>query len=48
MSYPDAAWERAMTVQQVILKALSGDSLVSGGRHSRVLTADAAPVARAL
>jgi transposase len=24
MSYPDAAWERAMTVQEVILKALSG------------------------
>jgi hypothetical protein len=25
MSYPDAAWERAMTVQQVMLKALSGE-----------------------
>ena len=25
MSYPDAAWERAMTVQQVLLKALSGE-----------------------
>ena len=25
MSYPDAAWERAMTVQEVILKALSGE-----------------------
>jgi hypothetical protein len=25
MSYPDAAWERAMTVQQVILKSLSGE-----------------------
>src|SRR5258707_9042186 len=25
MSYPDAAWERAMTVQEVMLKALSGD-----------------------
>jgi hypothetical protein len=25
MSYPDAAWERAMTVQAVILKALSGE-----------------------
>jgi transposase len=24
MSYPDAAWERAMTVQEVLLKALSG------------------------
>src|SRR5712691_564518 len=24
MSYPDAAWERAMTVQEVMLKALSG------------------------
>ena len=25
MSYPDAVWERAMTVQQVMLKALSGE-----------------------
>jgi len=25
MAYPDAAWERAMTVQEVILKALSGE-----------------------
>src|SRR5262245_15667397 len=25
MSYPQAAWERAMTVQEVILKALSGE-----------------------
>jgi hypothetical protein len=25
MTYPDAAWERAMTVQEVILKALSGE-----------------------
>ena len=25
MSYPDAAWERTMTVQEVILKALSGE-----------------------
>ena len=25
MTYPDAAWERAMTVQEVLLKALSGD-----------------------
>jgi transposase len=25
MSYPQAAWEQAMTVQQVILKALSGE-----------------------
>ena len=25
MSYSDAAWERAMTVQEVILKALSGE-----------------------
>jgi transposase len=25
MSYPDAAWERAMTVQEVLLKALSGE-----------------------
>ena len=25
MGYPDAAWERAMTVQEVMLKALSGD-----------------------
>jgi hypothetical protein len=48
MSYPDAAWERAMTVQQVLLKALSGEiSLVSGGGHPRRLGAHAAPVARA-
>lgn len=26
MSYPQAAWERAMTVQEVLLKALSGES----------------------
>ena len=25
MSHPDAAWERAMTVQEVMLKALSGE-----------------------
>jgi len=25
MSYPDAAWERAMTVQDVLLKAISGE-----------------------
>jgi hypothetical protein len=25
MSYPEAAWERAMKVQEVILKALSGE-----------------------
>ena len=25
MAYPDAAWERAMTVQEVMLKALSGE-----------------------
>ena len=25
MGYPDAAWERAMTVQDVVLKALSGE-----------------------
>ena len=25
MTYPDAAWERAMTVQEVMLKALSGE-----------------------
>lgn len=25
MSYPEAVWERAMTVQEVLLKALSGD-----------------------
>jgi hypothetical protein len=25
MSYPDAVWERAMTGQQVMLKALSGE-----------------------
>lgn len=25
MAYPEAAWERAITVQEVILKALSGE-----------------------
>jgi hypothetical protein len=25
MSYPDAAWERVMTVQEVMLKAFSGE-----------------------
>jgi transposase len=25
MTYPDAAWERTMTVQEVMLKALSGE-----------------------
>ena len=25
MSYPESAWERAMKVQEVILKALSGE-----------------------
>ena len=25
MAYPDAAWGRAMTVQEVVLKALSGE-----------------------
>jgi hypothetical protein len=25
MTYPQAAWERAMTVQEVMLKALSGE-----------------------
>ena len=35
MRYPAAAWERAMTVQEVMLKALSGEHpLVSGGGDS--------------
>ena len=25
MAYPEAAWERAMKVQEVLLKALSGE-----------------------
>jgi len=25
MGYPESAWERAMTVQEVVLKALSGE-----------------------
>ena len=25
MSYPEAVWERTMTVQEVLLKALSGE-----------------------
>ena len=41
MAYPEAAWERAMTVQEVILKALSGElhwfraADILGGRHGR-------------
>jgi len=34
MSYPDAAWEQAMTVQEVILKALSGEIHGSGRQTS--------------
>ena len=25
MGYPDAAWERAMTIREVMLKAISGE-----------------------
>ena len=25
MAYPDAAWERAMTIREVMLKAVSGE-----------------------
>ncbi len=43
MTYPDAAWERAMTVQEVMLKALSGEIHWFG--HSGLFAADVAPVA---
>jgi hypothetical protein len=33
MAYPQAAWERAMTVQEVLLKALSGEVHSSTGRR---------------
>ena len=49
MSYPEAAWERAMKVQEVMLKALSGEiHWVSGGGDSRLFTAGAAALARAV
>jgi hypothetical protein len=45
MSYPEAAWERAMTVQEVMLKALSGKShWYSPSGHSGVIAADAGGV----
>jgi hypothetical protein len=31
MGYPDAAWERAMTVQEVLLKAVSGEIPTGNG-----------------
>ena len=38
MSYPDAAWERAMTVQEVMLKALKRRAaLVPRGGHPGVV-----------
>ena len=49
MAYPDAAWERAMTVQEVMLKALSGE--LHWFRAADILgmvAADAAALARAL
>ena len=44
MGYPDAAWERAMKVQDVILRALSGE-IHSGGGDRGHLPADAAAAA---
>ena len=45
MGYPDAAWERAMMVQEVMLKAVSGEP---SSRHPWVVTADAAALAGAV
>jgi hypothetical protein len=43
MVYPEAAWERAMKVQEVIMKALTGElHWYRGGGYPRVLTADVA------
>ncbi len=40
MAYLDAVWERAMTVQEVMMKALSGESpLVSSRRYSGLVAA---------
>ena len=35
MSYPEAAWERAMTVQEVLLKAIGGE--LHGFRAAEIL-----------
>ena len=49
MTYPAAAWERAMTVQEVILKALEWRAaLVSRGGDSGLVAADAAALAGAV
>ena len=45
MAYPEATWERAMTVQEVILKALSGElHWFRAADILGVVAADAAPV----
>jgi hypothetical protein len=36
MPSPEAAWERAMTVQEVMLKALSGGRAIGGRLSSTV------------
>ena len=42
MGYPESAWERAMTVQEVMLKAMSGEiALVSRGGDPGVVAPDA-------
>ena len=49
MGYPESAWERAMTVQEVVLKALSGE--IHWFRAADILgmsRADAAPLAGAV
>ena len=49
MAYPQAAWERAMTVQEVMLKALSGE--LHWFRAAEILgmvAADVTTVARAV
>ena len=35
MAYPDAAWERAMTIREVMLKALNGEGTVKLTRMAR-------------
>ncbi len=49
MPYPEAAWERAMTVQEVMLKAISGElHWLPGGGDPRLVPADVAALARAV
>jgi hypothetical protein len=47
-TYPRAAVERAMKVQEVILRAMGEDHLVAGGRDYRYQRPSDAALARAL